>query len=200
MDNKSGRKKSQESNRELLEIPENGKSQKLEEMLCVVGHERSSPDEMESKQGISSSQLPPWKRNPAGPKSDVLERAKNFLAMCEVVGNQSVTEDCTDQEKKVVMDVHLGVFDVNGELSEGDSLSEKEVVDVTISQNGSPSETEPCQIEEYSDFCDPEDSNPANVSGQERAIQKLLSRSKPKIGDPEEKKGFVEVVSSSEIH
>ncbi|KAJ1605004.1 hypothetical protein OIY81_3604 [Cryptosporidium canis] len=143
--------------REFLDITGEQDSKGVEGLVMLEPANASGAEAVECiGESCGSSKLPPWKRNPIALDCDVLKRAKAFLSTCDaaVEGQQS---EHHSGEKQVVMNVHMGVFDVNGRLPEGGSLSSKGVIDVPDLDSEDIKQDEVCQIELEEESDDPDD-------------------------------------------
>ncbi|KAK6588466.1 hypothetical protein RS030_4579 [Cryptosporidium xiaoi] len=95
---------------------------------------RLNKDEGEQDEIIGNevrSGIPPWKVKPVDYNDNIIRKAKDFLSMCNKVGDETIIDN-KYSDRKVVMDVHLGVFDVNGKIPEDNILKKRDIVDVPI--------------------------------------------------------------------
>ncbi|KAJ1604758.1 hypothetical protein OJ253_3494 [Cryptosporidium canis] len=133
--------------REFLDITGEQDSKGVEGLVMLEPKNAGGAEAVECiGESYDSSKLPPWKRNPIALDCDVLKRAKDFLSACDAVVEGQQSEHHSG-EKQVVMNVHMGVFDVNGRLPEGGSLSSKGVIDVPDLDSEDIKQDEVCQIE-----------------------------------------------------
>ncbi|EAK87376.1 hypothetical protein [Cryptosporidium parvum Iowa II] len=213
----SEKEKTVSSNREFLEINEENNSNRLEDLVLVVDHNKTNKNNIinfKEKDDDSQNKLPPWKRKPISLDNDILKRAKNFLSLCETIGNEKVTQSY-NEDKHVVMNVHMGVFDINGKLPEDSSLSNNEIVDVSNLDFKTSQDNELCQIErdeDDSDDNDESDNYEDDITGssfrydpdskssleEQMAIHKMLTQSKSGNGSSKKNKNFVQVISSKD--
>ncbi|KAH8740119.1 hypothetical protein FG386_001780 [Cryptosporidium ryanae] len=100
---------------------------RIENLIKISGNE-----EERTSDGRINNEIPPWKVKPIDYNDSIIKKAKNFLSVCNTVGDEPVITN-KNLHKKVVMDVHLGVFDVNGEIPKDDILRKKNIVDVPVS-------------------------------------------------------------------
>ncbi|KAK9173768.1 hypothetical protein CmeUKMEL1_09125 [Cryptosporidium meleagridis] len=214
---KSEKEKTVFSNRELLEINEENNLNRLEDLVLVVDHNKVDKNNIinfKEKDNDNQDKLPPWKRKPISLDNDILKRAKNFLSLCETVGNEKVTQSF-NEDKHVVMNVHMGVFDVNGKLSENSSLSNNDIVDVSNLDFKTLQDNELCQIEldeDDSDGNNESDNYENDIIGssfrydpdskssleEQMAIHKMLTQSKSENGSFKKNKNLVQVISSKD--
>lgn len=202
------KEKSIVTNREFLDINEEKDSNELEDLLLVVDHNKSDESNTINfkKKDENQNKLPPWKRKPISFDNDVLKRAKNFLSLCETVGNETVTQNY-NEDKQVVMNVHMGVFDVNGKLPDSSSFSNKEIVDVPDLDFGNVQNNEFCQIKredgDESDYYEDSvtgfsfnyDPNLNNSLEEQKAIYNMITRDKSGNKSSKKNKDLVQIIS-----
>lgn len=194
--------------REFLDITGEKDSKGVEDLVLVVGQssaDESKLAELRRQEERNQDQLPPWKRKPLPLDDGILKRTKNFLSLCKTVGSERVGQDC-DQDKQVVMNVHMGVFDINGKLPESDSFPSKEVVEVPEINLESIQHGELCRIEQEDDdeVTDEDevsgpsfsfDPNSTKSLEEQEAIYNLLSSGNRSTNKSSKNKDLVQVIS-----
>ena len=145
------------SSRELLDLQEGSSGKELEKMLFIVGDNRNASseqsDDSDGRKAFSNA-IPPWKRDPCLPKSDLVKRTKDFLSICKTVDARPIPGDWSAPDKDVIMDVHMGVFDVNGQLPCEFDFSTKSIVDVSFPEKNNVMTKTPKDAEEVRDpYC-----------------------------------------------
>ncbi|KAL7065983.1 hypothetical protein ACR3K2_35760 [Cryptosporidium serpentis] len=119
---------------EFLNIQENGS--KLIESLSFVetGVQEKLRNELDNT-------VPPWKRCKVPFKSDIIKRTQEFLQASD--SNNKTSNQCNNickdklyntigDKQHVVMDVHLGVFNVDGNVLDEPQLLNKGIVTVSL--------------------------------------------------------------------
>ncbi|OII72406.1 uncharacterized protein cubi_00401 [Cryptosporidium ubiquitum] len=199
------------NNREFLDINEEKESNGIEDLVLIVDHNKADESSIINckKKDDSQDKLPPWKREPILLDNSILKRAKNFLSLCETVGNETVTQNY-NEDKQVIMNVHMGVFDVNGKLPENSSLSNKDILEVPDLDFGNIQNNEFCQIEQEddneSDYYEDDitelsfnyDPNSNNSLDEQKAIHNMLTRKKSGNKSCKNNKNLVQVISSQD--
>lgn len=197
--------------REFLDIVGEKGPKGVEDLVLVVGQnnvDEGNVVELEQEQGKGRDRLPPWKRRPTPLDDNIMKRAKSFLSLCKTVGSERVTSQECCQDKQVVMNVHMGVFDINGNLPENSSFSDKEVVDVPEINLESVQQDKLCQIEPEDDG---EETDEDQVSGssfnydssssksleEQRAIYNLLINGGKLTSKSPKDTDLVQVISST---
>ncbi|EEA06527.1 uncharacterized protein CMU_010190 [Cryptosporidium muris RN66] len=119
---------------EFLNIQESGS--KLIESLSFI--KTGVQEELKSK---LDNTVPPWKRCKVPFKSDIIKRAQEFLQASDSnnktlnqyndICNDKLYDNIGDQQH-VIMDVHLGVFNVDGNVLDEPQLLDKGIVTVSL--------------------------------------------------------------------
>ncbi|KAH8582801.1 uncharacterized protein ELE39_003096 [Cryptosporidium sp. chipmunk genotype I] len=208
---KSEKEKAEASNREFLDVNEENNSNTLEDLVLVVDYNNTNKNNITTynqKGDDSQDNLPPWKRKPIIFDNKILKRAKNFLSLCETIGNERVTQSY-NEGNHVVMNVHMGVFDVNGKLPENSLLTKKDIVDVSNLDFRNVQDSEICQIEKDDDESDyyenditgtsfSYDPNSKTSLDEQMAIHNMLTQSQSGNKSSKKNKDLVQVISSQD--